>query len=171
MGADSDLKLEAFRKTVLDEAQRDARERLQQVEESARRKVDAARQKFERLMEEARGEGRESAERETRRRRSEARREARAQVLRVRHEALERLRERTLQRFQQKRGDNDYRRFMSRLERIAREQLGDEARIEPDADAGGLVARCEGRLVDYRLPAVVDRALEDLGAELEELWR
>lgn len=171
MGTDSDLNLEAFRKALLDEAQREARERLEQAKRDAQRKLDDARQKRDGLVEDARREGRESAERETRRRRSEARREARAKILRARREALEQLRDRTLDRLREKQGDGDYRRFMSRLEEIAREQLGDGARIEPDPDTGGLIARCEGRVVDYRLPAVVDRALEDLGAELEALWQ
>lgn len=171
MGADSDLKLEAFRKAVLDEVQQEARERVEQVERDAQRKLAEARQKRESLMEEARREGRESAERQTRRRRLEARREGRAQILRARREALTQLRERTLQRFKNRHEDGDDRLFMSRLEEMARDQLGNDTRIEPNPDAGGLVACLEGRIVDYRLPAVVDRALEDLGTELEELWR
>ena len=60
---------------------------------------------------------------------------------------------------------------MQQLEAMARQQLGDTAQIEPDKEAGGLIARCDGRVVDYRTPAVVDRAIEDLGAELETLWQ
>ena len=165
MGADSGLKLDAFRKAIVDEARREARERLDQAEREARRKVAEARQKLEALLEEARREGRETAERETRRRRSEVRREARAQVLRARREALERLRKAALERFRNNRT------IMGRLEKMAREQLGEEASIEPDPESGGLVARRDGRMVDYRLPTVIDRALEDLGVELEELWQ
>ena len=70
--------------------------------------------------------------------------------------------------------DPDYERLLAELRRRAREQLGGDDRVdidvEIDAEVGGLVARAGSHSVDYRLPAVADRALPDLGAQVDPRW-
>lgn len=169
MGKNSDVRLDAFREAIVEEARQEAQEELERVKRDAERKIEDARGQAEEWVDEARRQGREAAERETRRRRSEARREAREQILRARTDALEELRRRAMERIRRDEGGS-YQQFMDQIRTLAREQLGEGAEIEEDAEAGGLVARSDGRLVDYRLPAVLDRVFEEMGIELEELW-
>lgn len=67
------------------------------------------------------------------------------------------------------RNDPRYPALVDHLEALARTQLGDEAVIE-HVPAGGIVAEANGRRVDYRLTALVDRALETLDDEVAALW-
>ena len=55
---------------------------------------------------------------------------------------------------------------------VARRQLGPDAVLERDPDdRGGIVARSDGRRVDYTLEALADRALETLAEGVMRLWR
>ncbi len=164
------VELDVFRETLLEQARREAEEELEAAENEAAKRLAEAREQAEQLGEQARREGREAAERETRRERVEARREARALVLREQRRALERLRERALERVREARGSDAYRRLTARLEQRARRQLGDDVEID-NADGGGLVGHCDGRRVDYRLPVLVDRVIEEMGSELEGVWK
>jgi vacuolar-type H+-ATPase subunit E/Vma4 len=163
--------IEVFRDAVLADARAATRRRLEAARHDAHERIGEARKQARWLIENARQEGREAALREMRRQRVEARRQAHGIVLNARREALERLRERTLARLRGRRGDGADERLAERLQELARRQLGDEIEIEREPDGGGLIAHRGARLVDYRLSALVDRAMDDLGPELEELWR
>lgn len=165
------MTLDVFRAAVLGEARDEARQRIDDAERAALERVRAAQEQASRLRDRAKRQGRETAEHETRRLRAAARQHGRQLVLRTRRETLAELRHRALARLDARRGTPDYRRLLDRLEQLAREQLGDDAEIDAEPDDGGLVACAGRRRVDYRLPAVVDRTLQDMGAELEELWR
>jgi hypothetical protein len=53
----------------------------------------------------------------------------------------------------------------------ARRDLGADAAVEVDpANAGGVRAACGSRRVDYTLPTLADRCLDDLGPALRRLW-
>lgn len=97
----------------------------------------------------------------------EARRDARAIVLRARGEAYGELRAAALSAAAALAGQPGFR---ERLAAVAREQLGPDAELVEPAE-GGLIARSGERLVDYSLPAMVDRCLGELGRDLEELWQ
>lgn len=165
------MNLDAFRRSVLTEAREDARRELDSADDEVRHHVTDAQAQAARLVDSARREGREAAELETRRRRSEARRGARERVLHARRDALEQLRRRVLELLLERRGSVAYRGLLDRLETTARNQLAGSVEIERTPDGGGLVAHVDGRRVDYRLPVLVDSALEGLGTQLEELWR
>lgn len=90
--------------------------------------------------------------------------------MRARQEILEQLRTRVLDLLDDRRSSDEYERFKQHLRSMAREQIGDRADVI-DAEDGGVVARLDRRLVDYRLRVVVDRALDEMADELEELWR
>lgn len=171
MDRDTNVRLHTFRAAILDEAREHARKETADAERAARQLMQDAQRQAEQRRERARRQGRQMAERKTRRRRVEARRHAREMRLRARRETLDQLRQRVLERLDEQRDTPAYRALLERWERLARRQLGDDAAIDTKLDVGGLVAHAGGRRVDYRLPVVVDRVLEDMGSELEELWQ
>jgi vacuolar-type H+-ATPase subunit E/Vma4 len=165
------MNLDAFRDTVLAAAREDADRLLVEAEHDATAQVADARTEGARLLERARREGRAAAEVETGRRRSEARRAARLRILRARRDTLDQLRHRTLEVLRERRGGHEYRRMLDVLERNARQQLGGAVEVDRNPDGGGLVARVDGRRVEYRLAGLVDAELAEMGAQLAELWR
>lgn len=162
------VRLDAFRNAVLADARSEAERTFEAAARDAEATLAEARRRAEQLIEQARREGRDAAERETRRRRIDARRQARALVLRERRRALDRLRDTVLERL---RDGATYERLEAVLVQQAQRQLGANAKIERHGDAGGLVAYSDGRRVDYRLPVLVERAIDELGSRLEDLWR
>ena len=164
------MKLDAFRDAVLERARAEAAEEVRGAEEEGHRRVEEARRRTAHLLERARREGREAAERATGWERAEASREAREGVLRARRDALQELRERALQRLRSMQGEPAYAELLQRLEAAARAQIGESAEIERNDDLGGIVARSGARRVDYTLPEVLDRVLNDMGEELAGLW-
>jgi vacuolar-type H+-ATPase subunit E/Vma4 len=169
VGGDATVNLEAFRDAVLAEARASARALTDEADREARERIEEATRRADQQRERARHQGRETAERAAHRERSRVRRQARQQVLRARRAAVDDLREAVLARLGEQRGSPAHRALLEGLTQQARGQLGAGAEIEPRED--GVVAHLDGRSVDYRLPVLVDRAIEDLGAELEELWR
>lgn len=163
--------LGAFRDAVLAEAREHARQVREQAGPAADEQLRAARVDAAALVDEAQREGREAAQRQQRHERSEARRENRETVLAARGDAVEQLRYRVLEHLDQARDGAAYDGLLGRLETVARRQLGGRCEVEEDTEAGGVLATAGGRRVDYRLPTLVERALADLGSELEELWR
>lgn len=165
------MRLQAFREAVLAEAREDAQRRLDETEQAARRRLESAQAQAAELVEDARQEGRDSAERETGRHQMESRRTAREQVLQAHHDAVVLLRRRVLTLLRERRHSKPYRDLLVCLEERARQQLGTEAEVDNDPDGGGFVARADGRRVDYRLPTLVERVMDEMGTELEDLWR
>ncbi len=163
------MRLPTLREALLDDARRQAADSVAQAEREADARVADARSTVDRLTADASRAGREEAARAVRRRESEGRRRARERVLRARREAYDHLRERAAEMIRLLPAD-ERRALAQRLERLARTQLGDDAEIDADPD-GGLVARAGSRSVDYRVPAIVARAITDLGDDVEELWR
>ena len=99
------------------------------------------------------------------------RREARERVLRTRRDAYDQLVEDAEQAVAGLRHDPEYERLLDALRHRAREQLGDAGvEVEIDPEVGGLVARAGSHSVDYRLSAVAERALSDLGAQVDPRW-
>jgi vacuolar-type H+-ATPase subunit E/Vma4 len=164
------MNLDAFRRTILADAQQEARRCLDDAHAAAQRRLDDAQAGAAQVLEDARTEGREAAELEATRRRAEARRAAHEQVLRARRDALEHLRSRVLDGLVERRDDDAYRKLLDRLEAAATRQLGAGAEVDRSPAGGGLVARRAGRRVDYRLEVLVDDALTSMGAQLRELW-
>lgn len=163
------MTLDAFRDAVLGDARDHARRRTEDAEQEARDRIDDAQRQAEDLRDRARQEGKEAAERELRRRRAGVRRQAREQVLRARRDALERLRAEALDRLTDSIAADGDTALQQRLEELVTSQLGADAELETGSE-GGVVGCADGRCVDYRLPTLVDRAIRELGAEVEELW-
>jgi len=161
------VNLTSFRDAVVGSAHDDADALREDAERSARQRIEEAEDEAERLVEQARQDGREQAEHELQRERASARRDAGREVLRTRAALLEQLRRRTLEQLREQEDGDELR---ERLRELAVEQLGDDVHFE-EQDDGGLIGYLDGRLVDYRLPVVVDREIEELtSAGLERLW-
>ena len=100
-----------------------------------------------------------------------AHREARALVLAAQAEVYDRFAREAVQAVFAQRGTPDYERLCARLATDAEALLGEGIELEIDPPAvGGVVGRREGRLVDYSLPALVDRAIGELGADVTRTW-
>lgn len=146
---------------VLADARDDVEERLARARESA----DA-------LVATARRDGETTADVQAARDRSDARREAVSTVLGARNDVLNALRTRVRDAVIQLRTAPDYDQLVDGLIARARAQLGADAEIlvDPD-DRGGIVAFVTGRRVDYTLPALAERAFEEVRGRLEDVWR
>lgn len=130
-----------------------------------------AREEARTLVMQGRREGEEAAMQERLRRRAVAGRRAREVQLEARRSLVDRLRRHALAAALDLKTDTRYPRLLDRLSATARAQLGADAVVELDpAGAGGLVARADRRYVDYTLPALVERAIDDLDGSLEALW-
>jgi vacuolar-type H+-ATPase subunit E/Vma4 len=166
------VNLEPLRGGLRAQADADAARRRLEVDEECRRLVSAAEAEARSLTAEGRGEGERAAVREALRRRALASRHGRELRLEAERALIDDLRVRARVKALALRGDRRYSELLERLSRVARSQLGPDAQLEIDPeDAGGVVGRAGRRSVDYTLPMLVDRAIEDLDGELEALWR
>jgi vacuolar-type H+-ATPase subunit E/Vma4 len=103
--------------------------------------------------------------------RARARAEARAELLATREQVYRDLLAAVRAAALELRDDERYPALLDRLEAVARDQLGADARVERDPpDRGGVVAVAGTRRVDYTLPALAERALRDHADEVAELW-
>jgi len=103
---------------------------------------------------------------------ADARRQAHRELLAARAGLYEGLHAECVRRAAALRGSERERRLVRRLSAELRRRLGDRAQIETDPGGrGGAVGREGARMIDCSLPVLVERSLERLGPEVEELWR
>lgn len=166
------MNLDPFRRAVLADAETRADEVLAAAEEEAAARVEAARHDARQATDSALDEGRRAAERALTSERIAARRRGHALELAAQREAIDGLRAAVLELLEvfRQRHDDEYELLLARLEDLVRQQIGPEANIARDPEGGGLVASHRGAVVDYTLPAIVDRAIADLGGDLSVLW-
>jgi vacuolar-type H+-ATPase subunit E/Vma4 len=161
----------ALRTVVLRQAEADAEAVLAESAHRAAVELDQARRAAGALVDRARVEGETAGALETARARAAARATAQRLVLDARREVFEELRRRCREAALALRRQEGYALLLDRLAGAARDQLGRDAEVDLDPPgAGGVRARAGARRVDYTLPVLVDRCLEDLGRELERLW-
>ena len=166
------MNLEPLRLALRAQAEADAGRRRTSVDEECGRRLADAEAQARSLVEQGRLEGEQAAARERLRRRAVASRRARESRLEAQRSLLEELGLRARGAALERRADPEYPKLLDRLSRAARVQLGPDAALELDPPGvGGVVGRADGRSVDYSLPALVDRAIEDLDGRLEGLWR
>lgn len=166
------MNLESLRTAFVEQAEADAAWRRLEVEAECEKLLWAARAAASRLVEQGRREGRLTADQESARRRGAAQRRAREAQLGARGALYQELRELARAEALQLRSHPAYGALLDRLVGAAKARLGAEAEIEIDPpDAGGVFARSGRRSVDYTLPALAERAIGDLGREVEQLWR
>jgi len=165
------MSLESYRLGRLDEARATAERRAAEARSAAAAEIAEASGAAAAAIAEARADGAGRADREMALAGVRDRRRSRQIVLGARRRAYEVLREEALAAAARLRLDSGYPALLDRLERLSRAQLGDGARIERDPADGGVAAEVDGCRVDYSLPALAERCLRGLGAEVEDLWR
>jgi vacuolar-type H+-ATPase subunit E/Vma4 len=166
------VNVDRLRADFLAQATKDGELAVSAAEDTRRARLAAAHRRVSEIVGSARAAGEAEAELEAARARAGARRRARSVTLAARLELYRELRREALEAAGHLRAQPSYASFIERLERVARSELGANAVIERDAGgAGGVVARAGSRVVDYSLPALVDRCLTVLGERVEELWR
>lgn len=165
------MNLEPLRRALQAETEADADRRRSEVATECEKIVAEAEAAARALAHEARLEGERAATREAARRRAAATRRSRETVLGARRELVDELRRRARSTVLGLRGEPEYAELLGRLRAAVRTQLGDEAELVVDPpDQGGVVGRRGDASVDYTLPVMADRAIDQLGAELERLW-
>ena len=90
-------------------------------------------------------------------------------MLRAQQAAYADLRHRAATAVRQLRSDPSYPVLLDRLRGQAFAELGPDARLSEDPE-GGLVAEAPGRRLDLTLPALAERAVDDLGGQVAALW-
>jgi vacuolar-type H+-ATPase subunit E/Vma4 len=166
----SDDALEPVRAFLVEDATAEARGLVAEARRDATARMSRARREAQRILAEAAEEGEEEAEQAIARELNRARREARSVVLGAQRRAYEELRRQASQRATELASEPRCRDVLDRLGESARRRLGAEAELVADGRSPGVVAVAGDRRVDLTVASLVDRALETLGPEIEELW-
>jgi vacuolar-type H+-ATPase subunit E/Vma4 len=152
---------------------RRASDKADRIVADARREADAivsqARLSAERAVSQARAEGRRQAAGLAAAERSRGRGEARSVLLGAQREMHEKLRSQVRAAVSGLRGEPGYGQLLQRLTDMARRAAGPDA-VLTEAEAGGVVARSAGVLVDCSLPRLADLAVEALAGDVPALW-
>lgn len=142
---------------------------LAEAREEAERRREEARERAARILADSRAEGEQQARSAVAARMARRRREARALGLEAQRDLHDELRRRCRDAARALREDPDYPRLRERLTEHAMAVLGGDATVEESPD-GGVVATAGSRRLDLSLPALADREVDRLGAEVMRLW-
>jgi len=171
VGGDAVSELEVFRSARLAMVSREADTLLADTDASVASELADARREADAILAQARADGIAEAERQMATAQARGQRGARRIVLAARSEAYQDLCDQARVAVLGLRGSSEYPRLLDRLERLARERLGEGVAIERDPpDRGGVIAEAQGRRVDHSLVALVERSIAGLGEEVERLW-
>jgi len=166
------VNVERLRASFLARAAEDAKLTIAAAEDAGRARLVDARRRAAEIVASARAAGEADARLEAARTIAMTRRRARSATLAARFVLYEELRRQCLDAAAQMLDRPSYPSFLRGLERAAESELGAGAAVELDAGVvGGVVARAGSRVVDYSLPALVERCVGLLGERVEELWR
>jgi vacuolar-type H+-ATPase subunit E/Vma4 len=165
------VNIEPLRETLLAEAKAEAAALLERAARERAGRISAAEQQAAALIAEARSLGLALGEREAGHVLGRARRRSTEVVLGSKKSLLEEARQQALAAVRALPAEPGYPQLVERLERAARAQLGEDAAIAVDLGLGGVRGRRGSRSVDYTLPVLVERCLEQLDEKLAEAWR
>ena len=154
---------------LLAAAHADADALLAAADAEAATAISAARVQVAEILAAARAEGAADAETVLAGERAGAHRRARVTLLRARRDAFQEIRDASRTAVRTLRGEPEYPRTLDAFAAAIRSELGPAASIAED-ESGGMVADAGSRHVDYTLRGFVDRAVDALGAELEQWW-
>ena len=165
------MNLEPLRRALRVETVAAADRRRSAIGAECERIVAEAEAGANELSDAARVEGERAAAREAARRHAAAARRARETRLAARRSLVDELRRRAREAVLELRERPDYPELLERLSDAARSQLGDDAKLEVDPPGrGGVIGRRGDASVDYTLPAMADRTIDEMGVALERLW-
>ncbi|MDH4277174.1 MAG: V-type ATP synthase subunit E family protein [Acidimicrobiia bacterium] len=163
--------LEPVRTVLLENARSQAEQIIGEAHAAADAVVADATETADGEIRRAVDRARAAAQARSDQRLEQARAGAHRHILRTKGDVTHRLTLATHQAVLDLRSDPRYPDLLAHLERLARSQLGPDAEIERDPEGlGGVIGRHGSRRVDYTLPALGDRALNQLGDDTEQLW-
>ena len=146
--------------------------RIARARQDAETRMQRAQAEATAIERRARDEGEAAADAVAARARAALRRESTATVLGAERRALDELRARVRDAVLGLREAPDYPQLLDGLTARARARLGAGADVVRDPDGlGGVIAQHERRRLDYTLPALAERALAELGAATDDLWK
>ncbi|MGR6584812.1 hypothetical protein ACT89R_29845 (plasmid) [Rhodococcus qingshengii] len=154
---------------LLDNARRDADQRVEQARSDAAAMLALAQKQADDCRAEARARGEADAEEILGAERARVRREARSIVLNAQREVEEELRTRVRTAVAALIDDIEYPSMRAELDRRARELLGPDATVV-EHTSGGIVAQTRGHRAVLSLEALADYAVERLDAQIAGLW-
>ena len=165
------LNLEALADAYLGRVRAELLLQEQAARDEAAATASAARGEVERRRADAAAEASSAGDASVRRIRADGTRAVRNQALAAQRSVYEEAYERSLTAVLELRHDGRYEALLNRLSADAHRRLGSGAAItrDPGPD-GGVVASCEGRVLDLTLPSLARRSLEELGPQIEALW-
>jgi cell division septum initiation protein DivIVA len=161
--------LAPVRAALLEAAERDAARTVAAGRADAEAVLSSAAHDADGLRNRARAEGAADGRRVLETARARAGRRARATVLRAQGEVHARLRQEVRAAAARLREDPGYPALRERLVAEALTTLGPEATVT-ESPAGGVIAEAPGRTADLTLPALADRLLDSMAAEVVGVW-
>ena len=168
---DHDHDLDALEDALRRSVERQVEGLTARARDEAGMRIRRAQHEADDLARRAREEGNATADATLVRANAEARRQSTTIVLEAKCAALEELHARVREAVMGLRDAPDYPQLLDALTTRARARLGADAHIVRDLpELGGIVAEIAGRRVDYTLPALADRALDEMGDALSRLW-
>jgi vacuolar-type H+-ATPase subunit E/Vma4 len=167
--AGAEAALAPVKTALLARARSDADAALQQARDRAAEIRTDAHRRAQQLLTESRADGERQAGAAVAGQLTRQRRQARAAVLAAQRELHERLRRECRDAARALRADPDYPTLRAQLTRSATAVLGPDADVRESPD-GGVIATAGSRLLDLSLPALADREVDRLGADVMRLW-
>jgi vacuolar-type H+-ATPase subunit E/Vma4 len=165
------MNVEPLRTSFLAAATADTERRLADCREECAQRIGAARREADELIEQARRAGEADARAQVPQTLVTARRRAHAEVLAAQQQVYEEFRRAAHAALLALRGTPGYPTLLERLASAARAQLGEDAVIDVDPpDVGGVIGTKGSCRVDYSLPALADRLIDDVGDDASQLW-
>ena len=162
--------LDAVREVIIADAEEEAERIVSAAREEAERRLEEARNKAELDVEAARSAAMVEADTRLAMERAAVRREARRAELEARARIRRSLVESAVKAVSDRRGSREYQVLLDRLELQVQAQLGQGAETTRDPPEGGVIGQCGNRRLDYTIQAVVERVVDAMGPEIEELW-
>jgi hypothetical protein len=164
------LNLEPVRQARLARSRAEAARLLAQARQEAAAAVAAAELEAQRVVDDARELGRRESAVRDEEHAAHSVSEARELVLAAQRLAWESLTAAAVEAASALRAEPGYPELLDRVRALGRAQLGQGA-SEQEGDGGGVILRAGSRRVDYSLPALARRGLQELGGRVTELWR
>lgn len=161
--------LQPVRAELLSRAAADADRVIAEARQEAARILEQGHDKARQLTEKARATGEAAGFALAAEQQAALRRALRRDVLAAKDNGYQQWRRHAREAVLRLRDEPEYPRWCETLRGAAAGVLGDGAEVTDHPD-GGVVAQLGCRRVDLSLPAIADRALDEIAADIDELW-
>lgn len=161
--------LERVRAELLRRARGDAERVIADAQREADRIIAEASDTARTVAEKACAAGEAAGTRAAAAEMASLRRALRQEVLSAQDDAYRRWRQHAVEAVLRLREEPNFATWQGALRKTARVALGDDARVVEDPD-GGVVAELGRRRLDLSLPAIAERALDQIAPQADGLW-